>query len=83
MTYRGHIKNGVAVLESHVALPDGTPVSVHVEQDDSQFRHGKSVAELAREQRVRPIGALADLAIDWPQEDSLDDLMVMVREARK
>ena len=26
MTYRGHIRNGVAVLDTPVALPDGTPV---------------------------------------------------------
>ena len=28
MTYRGHIKNGVVILEDAPALPDGTPVNV-------------------------------------------------------
>ena len=28
MTYRGHIKNGVAVLEGGVKLPEGTEVEV-------------------------------------------------------
>ena len=28
MTYRGHMENGVAVLEGDVRPPDGTPVEV-------------------------------------------------------
>jgi hypothetical protein len=28
MTYRGHMQNGVAVLEGDVRPPDGTPVEV-------------------------------------------------------
>jgi hypothetical protein len=32
MTYRRHIKNGVAVLDEPAALPDGTRVRVQVEQ---------------------------------------------------
>jgi len=28
MTYRGHVKNGVVVLDAPVALPEGSPVSV-------------------------------------------------------
>ena len=28
MTYRGHIKNGVAVLDDDVKLPEGTPVVI-------------------------------------------------------
>ena len=28
MTYRGHIKNGVVILEDAPSLPDGTPVRV-------------------------------------------------------
>lgn len=83
MTYRGHIKNGVAVLDPGVALPDGMPVRVQIELDDSQFRLGKSLDELAREQGVRPIGSPAELAIDWPHEESLDDLAALVREVRR
>jgi hypothetical protein len=29
MTYRGHVKNGVIVLESPVELPEGAEVEVH------------------------------------------------------
>ena len=28
MTYRGHVKNGVVVLDDEVTLPEGTEVSV-------------------------------------------------------
>jgi hypothetical protein len=28
MTYRGHIQNGVVVLDERADLPDGTPVAV-------------------------------------------------------
>ena len=83
MTFRGHIKNGVAVLDPGVALPDGTPVRVEIELDDSKFRIGKSVDELAREQGIRPIGSAAELAIDWPHEESLDELATLVREVRR
>jgi len=30
MTYRGHVKNGVVVLDEHVALPEGVVVHVDV-----------------------------------------------------
>ena len=75
--------NGVAVLDTPVALPDGTPVRVEVEHAESDFWKGKSVEELAREQNVRPIASLKELAMDWPQEDSLDELFALIREVRK
>ena len=28
MTYRGHIENGVVVLDDHARIPEGTPVQV-------------------------------------------------------
>ena len=59
MTYRGQIKNGVAVLDSPVALPDGTRVRVEVETAQSEFKMGKSVEELAREQGVKPVSDLS------------------------
>jgi len=82
MTYRGHIKNGVAVLDLPVTLPDGTRVRVEVEPADSGFWGGKTVEELAREQDIQPIHNLADLAIDWPQEESVDQFLALVREVR-
>jgi hypothetical protein len=82
MTYRGHIKNGVAVLDAPVTLPDGTRVRVEVEPAGSEFWSGKTVEELAREQGVQPIKNLADLAMDWPEEESVDEFLALVREVR-
>ena len=82
MTYHGRIKNGVAVLDPPVTLPDGTRVRVEVEPAGSEFWNGKTVEELAREHGVQPINNLADLAIDWPQEESVDEFLALVREVR-
>jgi len=83
MTYRAHIKNGVAVLDSPAILPDGTPVRVEMDPAEIEFWHGKSLAELAREQAVSPIDDPAKLAIDWPADDSVDEFLILVREARR
>jgi hypothetical protein len=82
MTYRGQIKNGVAVLDTPVALPDGTRVRVEVETNGSEFWTGKSIEELAGLQGVRPINDPANLAIDWPDEDSVDEFLALVRKVR-
>jgi len=76
------MKNGVAVLESTVSLPDGTPVRVEVERTDSSFWNGRSVEEMAQDQNAQPIYRADELAIDWPAEDSLDELQSLIREAR-
>jgi len=31
MTYTGHVKNGMVVLDDHVVLPEGLPVRVEAE----------------------------------------------------
>jgi hypothetical protein len=83
MTYRGRIRNGVAVLDAPVALPDGTRVRVEVEPAESASWGGMTVEELACEQGVVPISNLADLAIDWPKEESVDEFLLLVREVRR
>ncbi len=83
MTYRGYIRNGVAVLDTPVALPEGTPVRVEVERAPSYFWASRSIAELALEQGVRPIRNVDELRGDWPQEDSIDEFLEFVREARR
>jgi len=82
MTYRGHIRNGVAVLDEPVSLPDGTPVRVEVEPLDADFWQGKSVEQLAREQGVQPCADPRDLAGDWPEDESIDDFLAMIRRSR-
>jgi hypothetical protein len=83
MTYRGHIRNGVAVLDTPTPLPDGTPVRVEVDRADSAFWQNKSVDELAREQQVKPIQSIEELRGDWPEEDSIDEFLAFIREARR
>ena len=83
MTYRGHIRNGVAVLDAAVNLPDGTPVRIEVERTDSPFWQNKSVGELARERGIEPVRSLEELAGDWPGEDSVDEFLALLREVRR
>jgi hypothetical protein len=82
MTFRGHIKNGVAVLDESVALPDGTPVRVEVERVDAAFWEGKGAAELAREQGAKPATSVNDLAANWPEDESVDDFLALIRRSR-
>jgi len=83
MSYRGHIKNGVAVLDEPVQLPDGTPVRVEVERMDADFWQGKSVQQLACEQGVAPCADPAELGGAWPDDESIDDFLAFIREARR
>jgi hypothetical protein len=82
MTYRGRIKNGVPVLETPVALPEGMRVRVDVEPAESEFWTGKTIEELARVQGVATVTNPATLVMEWPEDESIDDLMALVRKAR-
>jgi hypothetical protein len=82
MTYRGHMKNGMAVLDAPAALPDGTAVRIEVERTDAGFWQNKSVDELAREQGVMPCTDPTDLAGDWPTDESIDDFLSLIRRGR-
>ena len=82
MVYRGHIKNGVAVLDGAVALPDGTPVRVEVESGTSDFWARQTVDDLAQEQGVVGIQNANELAGDWPSEDSIDEFLSLIRGVR-
>jgi hypothetical protein len=83
MTYRGHILNGVAVLDTPVSLPDGTPVRVEVEGEASAFWQNKTLEQLAGEQGVRPVQSPGELGGAWPEEDSIDEFLTFLREARR
>lgn len=83
MTYRGHIKNGVAVLDTPANLPDGTPVRVEVDRADGEFWRDRSIEELAREQGVTRIADLKELAGAWPEDESIDEFLSLVREVRR
>lgn len=82
MTYRGHMQNGVAVLDAPANLPDGTPVRIEVERVESPFWQNKSIAELVPQQ-AQSAQTLDELAGDWPDEDSIDEFLAFIREARR
>jgi hypothetical protein len=56
---------------------------MEVDVVDAEFWRDKTLEELAREQGVQPIKNLNELAIDWPEEDSVDELLALVREVRR
>jgi hypothetical protein len=47
MTYRGHIRNGVVVLDDGVDLPDGTVVSVEAQPAGAPVGSPQAVLEVA------------------------------------
>jgi hypothetical protein len=82
MTYRGHIRNGVAVLDDVAHLPEGMAVIIQPSLSFG-FRENLSIAELAKRQGVGPVTNTSDLAGDWPAEDSVDEFLAQVREGRR
>jgi hypothetical protein len=50
MTFRGHIRNGVVVLDERADLPDGTPVSVTAAVATTKKRRANAV------QRMESVG---------------------------
>jgi hypothetical protein len=82
MTYRGHIENGVAVLDEPGDLPDGTPVVIQP-MGTFAFQENLSVAQLFERQQVQPATQPSDLAGDWPAGDSLEEFLSAVREGRR
>jgi hypothetical protein len=93
MSVSGHVENGVVVFDGGSPLPEGTKVTIAPVQPDvarqpeahghdSSFWTNKTVDELAWQQRVTPVRSVEELAGDWPPEDSHDDFLTFIREAR-
>lgn len=82
MTYKAHIKDGVAILDDPVVLADGTRVRVEVESTND-FRSNREIDELAAEQGVNPLRSGDELRADWPEEDSIDEFLAAIREVRR
>jgi hypothetical protein len=83
MSYRGRMVNGVAVLETPGVIPDGTLVRVEVENKLADFWKAHSLEELAQEQGVRPLQSADELKGDWPEDESIDEFLQILREIRK
>jgi hypothetical protein len=63
MTYRGHIRNGVVVLDDQPALPEGAKVSVELLAGPEEVSSGDEGPTLL--ERLRPIvGAAKGLPAD-------------------
>jgi hypothetical protein len=95
MTYRGRVEKGVVLLEDGEALPDGTEVSVRpirktqdVEDPmreafpGGEFWQTQTLTELAEQQGVVVPLDLDELAAEWPEDESLDDFLEIVKQSR-
>ncbi|CAG1001547.1 hypothetical protein PHYC_02924 [Phycisphaerales bacterium] len=100
MDYRGTYEDGVIRPDGPVDLPNGTPVEFHAAKrgrgngapsKDSgaaaqSFRASKSAEELTREQGIKPVRSVSDLAgscEDDDPADSPDEFIRQLREWRK
>lgn len=82
MTYRGHIKNGMVLLDQRVDLPDGTPIRVEIEPLAADFWRSRTIEDLARQHGVGPCTDPTDLGRDWPEGESVDDFLALLRKGR-
>lgn len=92
MDFRGIFEHGVIRPTEPIALPEGTEVECHpiastngvepTPQVDG-FWISKSIDQLAREQRTRPVNSIADLRTDWPASDSIDDFLEFIDKGRQ
>jgi hypothetical protein len=67
MTYRGHVQNGVVVLDDPVAIPEGTVVDIEVllaPQPEASDGGGGTLVE----RLVSVIGKIEDLPTDFAQQ---------------
>lgn len=96
MTYRGRVANGVVLLEGQPSLPDGTEVRVVPVHDEpsqcaspipggsaGEFWQQWTVEGLAEQQNVVVPVDLDELAGDWPEDQSLDDFLELVKQTRQ
>jgi hypothetical protein len=82
MTVTGTVENGQIILAAPLDLPNGTSVEVELRLISAEFWKGVPLDELAKRQGILAPPALADLAGDWPEEDSIDEFLASVREGR-
>jgi hypothetical protein len=82
MSYRGHMQKGVAILDTPADLPDGTRVVIDVEPPEVTFWQNKSIEDIAGEQGIQPLQDLEELAGDWPEADSIDEFLSVLRKVR-
>jgi hypothetical protein len=84
MTLRGHMQNGVVVLDDQQNLPDGTEVSVEVHDPPAAGKYPKGSAEALLQNRqeyqwVGPAGELERLTAEV-QEMREEDLRLTLSQ---
>jgi hypothetical protein len=95
MSLEGRIQDGAVVFDQPVPLAEGTrvrvePVSVPPDRNGDReslvgtpsFWMKRSVEELAAEQKPQPLNNLNELGGEWPEEDSVDEFLALVRKVR-
>lgn len=78
MTYCGHVKNGMVVLDGSVSLPEGALVEVALVENGSPPVEGPSAGDVANPALMRYAGAARDLPPDAAR--NLDDYLYGRRE---
>jgi hypothetical protein len=68
MQYRGHVKNGVVVLDEKTTLPDGIEVKVEfafdVEEPPVLDENGETLGQKLLKHAGKAVGLPADLAVN-------------------
>jgi hypothetical protein len=95
MTYHGHVRKGVILLNEPASLPDGTVVSIRPlkksftrakdevrSTPNAGFWTSPTAAELAEQQQVVFPENVEALAGDWPEDESIDEFLEVVRRNR-
>jgi|HubBroStandDraft_4_1064222.scaffolds.fasta_scaffold2321611_2 hypothetical protein len=71
MTYRGHLKHGVIILDPPVLLPEGTPVEVRPSQTEpADATWGSSNPD--KDDAALTSGSVAAITASLPPEDFSD-----------
>lgn len=83
MRLTGRLEHGQILLAAPLDLPDGTSVEVELRLVSPEFWRGVPLAEVASRQHVLLPPTLADLAGEWPEDDSIDEFLATVHEGRK
>jgi len=71
------LEKGLERLEVLEQAPHDIPVFA------GDFWELRSIEQLAEMQQVRTASSPDDLAGDWPEEDSLDEFLASIQEARR
>lgn len=65
MPYKGHVRNGVIVLDEPVSLEEGTAVAVQVMERHTQPANASAHSRYERYYSL--IGALDSMPVDWAE----------------